>query len=67
VVSDALAVVLTGGDTDYLDVLTEDDITKAGAQGLHRPSECKVLSTDYGTQIGPDRAPCFTTGKPLRN
>ncbi len=59
VVADALAEVLTGGDTDYQDVLTEDDITK-----LERKAFIGLCKKD-GTV---DRIETMlTTGKPLRN
>jgi 3-hydroxyacyl-CoA dehydrogenase len=59
VVSDALAVVLTGGDTDYLDTLTEDDISK-----LERKAFIGLCKQD-GTL---DRIETMlNTGKPLRN
>jgi 3-hydroxyacyl-CoA dehydrogenase len=59
VVSDALAEILTGGDTDYQDVLTEDDITK-----LERKAFIGLCKKD-GTV---DRIETMlTTGKPLRN
>ncbi len=58
-VSDALAEILTGGDTDYQDVLTEDDITK-----LERKAFIALCKKD-GTV---DRIETMlTTGKPLRN
>jgi 3-hydroxyacyl-CoA dehydrogenase len=59
VVSDALATVLTGGDTDYLDTLTEDDISK-----LERKAFIGLCKQD-GTI---DRIETMlNTGKPLRN
>ena len=59
VVSDALATVLTGGDTDYLDTLTEDDISK-----LERKAFIGLCKQD-GTV---DRIETMlNTGKPLRN
>jgi 3-hydroxyacyl-CoA dehydrogenase len=59
VVSDALAIVLTGGDTDYLDTLTEDDISK-----LERKAFIGLCKQD-GTV---DRIETMlNTGKPLRN
>jgi 3-hydroxyacyl-CoA dehydrogenase len=59
VVSDALAVVLTGGDTDYLDTLTEDDISK-----LERKAFIGLCKQD-GTVDRIEQM--LTTGKPLRN
>ncbi|HEX4504453.1 MAG TPA: 3-hydroxyacyl-CoA dehydrogenase NAD-binding domain-containing protein [Alphaproteobacteria bacterium] len=59
VVSDAVAQVLTGGDTDFLDTLTEDDISK-----LERKAFIGLCKQD-GTI---DRIETMlTTGKPLRN
>src|ERR1700723_1468068 len=59
VVSDALATVLTGGYTDYLDTLTEDDISK-----LERKAFIGLCKQD-GTV---DRIETMlNTGKPLRN
>jgi len=59
VVSDALAQVLTGGDADYLDMLTEDDLSK-----LERKAFIGLCKQD-GTI---DRIETMlTTGKPLRN
>jgi 3-hydroxyacyl-CoA dehydrogenase len=59
VVSDALATVLTGGNTDYLDTLTEDDISK-----LERKAFIGLCKQD-GTV---DRIETMlNTGKPLRN
>jgi 3-hydroxyacyl-CoA dehydrogenase len=59
VVSDAVAQVLTGGDTDYLDTLTEDDISK-----LERKAFIGLCKQD-GTI---DRIETMlNTGKPLRN
>jgi 3-hydroxyacyl-CoA dehydrogenase len=59
VVSDALAVVLTGGNTDYLDTLTEDDISKLERKAFI--GLCKQNGTvDRIEQM-------LTTGKPLRN
>jgi 3-hydroxyacyl-CoA dehydrogenase len=59
VVSDAVAQVLTGGDTDFLDSLTEDDISK-----LERRAFIGLCKQD-GTI---DRIETMlNTGKPLRN
>jgi 3-hydroxyacyl-CoA dehydrogenase len=59
VVSDALAEVLTGGDTDYLATLTEDDLST-----LERKAFVGLTKRD-GTI---DRIETMlTTGKPLRN
>ncbi len=59
VVSDVLAEVLTGGDTDYLDTLSEDDIS-----ALERKAFV-ALCKNEGTL---DRIETMlNTGKPLRN
>jgi 3-hydroxyacyl-CoA dehydrogenase len=59
VVSDAVAQVLTGGDTDFLDTLTEDDLSK-----LERKAFIGLCKQD-GTI---DRIETMlNTGKPLRN
>jgi 3-hydroxyacyl-CoA dehydrogenase len=59
VVSDALAVVLTGGDVDYADTLSEDDISK-----LERKAFIGLCKQD-GTVDRIEQM--LTTGKPLRN
>jgi len=59
VVSDALAVVLTGGDADYADTLSEDDISK-----LERKAFIGLCKQD-GTVDRIEQM--LTTGKPLRN
>ncbi len=59
VVSDALAVVLTGGDTDYTEVLTEDDIST-----LERKAFIGLCKQD-GTIDRIEQM--LNTGKPLRN
>ncbi len=59
VVSEALATVLTGGDTDMLDTLTEDDISALERQAFIG------LAKQSGTI---DRIETMlNTGKPLRN
>jgi 3-hydroxyacyl-CoA dehydrogenase len=59
VVSEALATVLTGGDTDMIDTLTEDDITALERQAFIG------LAKQSGTI---DRIETMlNTGKPLRN
>ncbi|HTJ64401.1 MAG TPA: 3-hydroxyacyl-CoA dehydrogenase NAD-binding domain-containing protein [Alphaproteobacteria bacterium] len=59
VVSDALAEILTGGDVDYLDTLSEDDIST-----LERKAFVALCKKD-GTI---DRIETMlNTGKPLRN
>ncbi len=59
VVSDALAVVLTGGDTDYTELLTEDDIST-----LERKAFIGLCKQD-GTIDRIEQM--LNTGKPLRN
>jgi 3-hydroxyacyl-CoA dehydrogenase len=59
VVADALAVILTGGDTDYLDALSEDDIST-----LER-KEFVALCKQDGTIARIETM--LNTGKPLRN
>ena len=59
VVSKAVARVLTGGDTDMLDVLSEDDMTTL---------ERSTLMTLIRNPASLDRTEhMLTTGKPLRN
>ena len=58
-VSGALADVLTGGDTDYLDPLTEDDV-----MALERKSFMALIRTKE-TQARIKSI--IDTGKPLRN
>jgi 3-hydroxyacyl-CoA dehydrogenase len=59
VVADALAVILTGGDADYLDALSEDDIS-----ALER-KEFVALCKQDGTIARIETM--LNTGKPLRN
>ncbi len=59
VVADALAVVLTGGETDFLDALSEDDIS-----ALER-REFVALTRRDGTIARIETM--LETGKPLRN
>jgi 3-hydroxyacyl-CoA dehydrogenase len=59
VVADALAVVLTGGDTDFLDTLSEDDIST-----LERKQFVALTRRD-GTIARIETM--LNTGKPLRN
>ena len=59
VVSKAVARVLTGGDADPLDILTEDDIA-----GLERAGFLELLRTP-GTLARTEHM--LNTGKPLRN
>jgi 3-hydroxyacyl-CoA dehydrogenase len=59
VVADALATVLTGGDADYADTLSEDDIST-----LERKAFIGLLKND-GTIARIEQM--LTTGKPLRN
>ena len=59
VVADALAVILTGGDTDYLDALSEDHIST-----LER-KEFVALCKQDGTIARIETM--LNTGKPLRN
>ncbi|MDB5395356.1 MAG: 3-hydroxyacyl-CoA dehydrogenase [Rhodospirillales bacterium] len=59
VVADALATVLTGGDIDYADTLSEDDIS-----ALERKAFIALLKND-GTIARIEQM--LTTGKPLRN
>jgi 3-hydroxyacyl-CoA dehydrogenase len=59
VVSDALAEVLSGGNTDLTEIVTEDHVTK-----LERAAFMKLVKTD-ATLARMEHM--LTTGKPLRN
>ena len=59
VVADALARVLTGGDADLIDEVTEDELL-----GLEREAAFSLLRTE-GTQARIGHM--LRTGKPLRN
>jgi 3-hydroxyacyl-CoA dehydrogenase len=59
VVSDAVATVLTGGNTDYTETLTEDDLST-----LERKNFIALCKND-GTVDRIEQM--LTTGKPLRN
>lgn len=59
VVSDALAEVLSGGNTDMTEIVTEDQVTK-----LERAAFMKLVKTD-ATLARMEHM--LTTGKPLRN
>ncbi|MBL9036137.1 MAG: 3-hydroxyacyl-CoA dehydrogenase, partial [Rhodospirillaceae bacterium] len=59
VVSDALAEVLSGGNADMTEIVTEDHVTK-----LERAAFMKLVKTD-ATLARMEHM--LTTGKPLRN
>ncbi len=59
VVSDALAEVLTGGDTDYLDTLSEDDISTLERKAFIGLTRREGTIDRIETMLN--------TGKPLRN
>jgi 3-hydroxyacyl-CoA dehydrogenase len=59
IVSSALAQVLTGGDTDMVDVLTEEDVLK-----LERESII-LLAKNQASLARMENM--LLTGKPLRN
>ena len=58
-VSDALAEVLTGGKTDYTEIVTEDHVTK-----LESAAFMKLVKTEPRWRAWKHM---LTTGKPLRN